>query len=641
MRKTLSALPIILGLIIILSSCRVQRLEPKIVVCPVPEQNCSPGAWKGIDQDTSVETSKVLGYYYRIEKVLDINSTSDEWGLSFIGGQSAVLTYTDNDRMKMMMVRMAHPNRGNPESGLNVSVEGHRGAVSARKGSLVFAAVPDPDPEMADGYDVYVEEVHDVFNEMSEGFEENYNIGRREEDTRILKYKSPYRDLKGNSRIYTGKLKGSNIIDIAELDNINYDVLSWESQPALSPDGDVMFFVTDRETQTKGTEIWVTSKDKSGNWRKPVNAGEIINSRCDELTPFVTPDGKELLFASTGHETVGGYDLFSVKISQEFWKDSDIGFTDKMIANNNYFSGLKNFRPPVNTPYDELFPSCGLDKDSIFYYSSNQFSADAGGFDIYVRHKIPSPYLSKEKRRTDDINVAFTDPVIKHTEVVPDVPFFNLGGTVYSEVSKEPVPNADVIVKDGDTKEVTQQTKTDDKGVYSVELEKGREFEITAQTEDLFFDSFKLRVEKEDTTTVIKKDFNLPAKLELRINFPFDNWDSPYRFALDSNGNETNRSWEEEITLLADNILLFKDQISKIIIVGHTDLSGSAAYNKTLGKRRVNFIFENLIKRGVPEAMLDVKSAGEDEPLVKREDESKDEYYKRLRRVTLEKVLKN
>jgi outer membrane protein OmpA-like peptidoglycan-associated protein len=127
--------------------------------------------------------------------------------------------------------------------------------------------------------------------------------------------------------------------------------------------------------------------------------------------------------------------------------------------------------------------------------------------------------------------------------------------------------------------------------------------------------------------------------LTLRINFPTDIFDNPYRYTLDSNGVETVQTWQMQLDNLAENIIKSKDKLKIIVLTGHTDDIGSAGYNLTLGKKRVDFVKDELIKRGVPEALLETKSAGKSKPLVKRETEEIEMYRMRLRRVELSKVL--
>jgi outer membrane protein OmpA-like peptidoglycan-associated protein len=126
----------------------------------------------------------------------------------------------------------------------------------------------------------------------------------------------------------------------------------------------------------------------------------------------------------------------------------------------------------------------------------------------------------------------------------------------------------------------------------------------------------------------------------MRINFPLDEYQNPYKYTLDSLGTETNRTWEEELHLLTTNILKSKAKIKKIILVGHTDDIASEEYNIQLGRRRVQFVISELIKLGVPQELLEGRSAGKNEPLTRLDNEDISIYRKRLRRVTLEKILK-
>ena len=80
--------------------------------------------------------------------------------------------------------------------------------------------------------------------------------------------------------------------------------------PAISPDGARLYFVSDMEYGQGGRDIWYTEKS-GGKWGQPVNAGETINTRGDEMFPFFRDNG-ELYFSSTGHSGFGGLDIFKV-----------------------------------------------------------------------------------------------------------------------------------------------------------------------------------------------------------------------------------------------------------------------------------------------------------------------------------------
>lgn len=76
---------------------------------------------------------------------------------------------------------------------------------------------------------------------------------------------------------------------------------TWESQPAFHPRGTILFFVSNRRKDaaagTGDMNIWYTVRDDDGNWRNPTLLRDITTSG-DEMSPFVSPDGRYLYFAS-------------------------------------------------------------------------------------------------------------------------------------------------------------------------------------------------------------------------------------------------------------------------------------------------------------------------------------------------------
>ncbi|MEZ4937467.1 MAG: tetratricopeptide repeat protein [Crocinitomicaceae bacterium] len=94
----------------------------------------------------------------------------------------------------------------------------------------------------------------------------------------------------------------------------------YEGTAVLSPDGETMYFVSERKGGKGESDIWMANK--AGNdWGKPVNLGDSINTPFRETTPFITSDGKYLLFASKGHEqNMGGYDIFVSKKGRDGWE---------------------------------------------------------------------------------------------------------------------------------------------------------------------------------------------------------------------------------------------------------------------------------------------------------------------------------
>ena len=84
----------------------------------------------------------------------------------------------------------------------------------------------------------------------------------------------------------------------------------WESQPTISPDGRELYFVSNRPGGYGDMDIWKSVLTEQGTFSEPVNLGSTINTRYDEMSPFIHTDNQSLYFASKGHPGMGDFDLF-------------------------------------------------------------------------------------------------------------------------------------------------------------------------------------------------------------------------------------------------------------------------------------------------------------------------------------------
>ncbi len=129
---------------------------------------------------------------------------------------------------------------------------------------------------------------------------------------------------------------------------ISNDTLSAYAHPAISPDGEWLYFVSDMPGGRGGLDIWRVRLTAAGMGGVE-NLGSPINTEGDEAFPAFRPNG-DFYFSSNGHPGLGGYDIFIAKIGPDRKyhlehpgyplnsQGDDFGITFEGIYNRGYFS---------------------------------------------------------------------------------------------------------------------------------------------------------------------------------------------------------------------------------------------------------------------------------------------------------------
>lgn len=168
-------------------------------------------------------------------------------------------------------------------------------------------------------------------------------------------------DSYGRGDIYTSDFVDGEWTSPVNLGNI-VNTSTMESQPCISADGNELYFVRYSRTY-ESTDIYV-SELYQGKWTNPKPV-KTANSKGNEMSPFIHPDGNTLYFASDGLPGMGGYDIFMCKkLSKDEWSEP---------VNLGY---------PINSEKDEI--SFAVSSDGKKAYISTNRDGGMGGFDIYV-----------------------------------------------------------------------------------------------------------------------------------------------------------------------------------------------------------------------------------------------------------------
>lgn len=93
------------------------------------------------------------------------------------------------------------------------------------------------------------------------------------------------------------------------------DTLSSYAHPAISPDGEWLYFTSDMPGGKGGLDIWRVRITPAG-YGGVENLGEPVNTPGDEVFPTFRPNG-DLYFSSNGHPGLGGLDIFIAKVGKD------------------------------------------------------------------------------------------------------------------------------------------------------------------------------------------------------------------------------------------------------------------------------------------------------------------------------------
>lgn len=337
------------------------------------------------------------------------------------------------------------------------------------------------------------------------------------------------------------------------LNNSGYSI----QHPALSPNGAILYFASDKAGGLGGMDIYASQKQPDGSWGEPVNCGSNINSADDEVFPVVRSDGR-LYFSSKGHIGMGGLDIFT--------------------ANGSYneFEVAENLKTPVNSSKDDF--SIYFTEDLKGYLASNR----AGGMGL------------------DDIYSFVITPA------KPATPFYTIEGEVTDKSTGSILSNVEVLLLNKTTNEQVS-TISDVQGKFHFDLAPGMEYVVTGNQNDYYS-----KQEGSISTVGIKESTVFNVKFELErskdtymvklknIYYNFDKWNI-----------------RPDASVELNKVVSFMNNMPNISIElrSHTDSRGKAIYNKWLSQKRAESAVGYLVKKGVGTSRLTAVGLGETELL--------------------------
>ena len=221
------------------------------------------------------------------------------------------------------------------------------------------------------------------------------------------------------------------------------------AHPAISPDGETLYFVSNISGGIGGNDIWMVRKE-GGEWGTPKNLGEEINTPGNEVFPYVHPDGT-LYFSSDGRVGLGGLDIFKAK------KDELGSWV------------VENLKSPINSVEDDFGIVFEAGSERGFFSSSRK---GRGNDDIYSFVLPPLEFAANGVVRDDQTNQLLTGA--KVTVVGSD------GITIESTTKEDGAfrfmlkPSTDYVFIAGKEGYLRGKARESTKG-----LDQSREFDVT------------------------------------------------------------------------------------------------------------------------------------------------------------------
>ena len=333
---------------------------------------------------------------------------------------------------------------------------------------------------------------------------------------------------------------------------------AWESQPCLSPDKRDIYFASRRPGGFGGADIYVSHLQPNGRWSDAENLGPSINTTGDEQCPFIHADNQTLYFTSNVLPGYGDEDLFVVR-----------------KGNDGSWGTPKNLGYPINTIDREGTLFIAADGKTAYYASDR--AAGKGGLDIY------SFDLREDVRPSKTLWVK---------------------GKVFDKKTSAGLPSAVELI-DLNTRQLVSKVQTDEKGNYLITLPIGKDYAFNVNRKGyLFFsDNFSLTTTSPDSTekNIALQPIEVNASVVLKNIF------------FDINKYEIKTTSQVELDKIVQ--LLTDNPTVKIRLAGHTDNIANPADNLKLSENRSKAVINYLVSKGIDAKRLSYNGFGASQPV--------------------------
>lgn len=329
-------------------------------------------------------------------------------------------------------------------------------------------------------------------------------------------------------------------------------------QPFVTQDGKYLLFASDRSGGFGGFDLWMAELDATGMPSNPVNLGAAINTKYDEQAPYYHTPSQTLVFSTNGRIGMGGFDFFYSKGSFNTWAEP------------------VNFGYPVNSV-----------KDDIYFTSQGD-----------AKNILGSVLLSSDRAAECCLEL-FSLKKVR--------PLKQITGLVAACETNQPLAGATLNIVDADNRPVFTTTIGED-GSYTFTMDDYMPLKATAVKEG--YRSAELA-------------FNAPGDVEAELlcnpviclaKVPVVGTTE----VMDNIYYEFNKAYLLDASFASlDKLVNTLNENPNMIIEigGHTDSKGNDQYNLKLSEQRAQSVVDYLISKGISKDRLQAKGYGETKPI--------------------------
>ncbi len=349
----------------------------------------------------------------------------------------------------------------------------------------------------------------------------------------------------------------------------------WEGQPSLSADGRVLYFSSSRKGGLGGYDIWMATKDEAGKWTKAQNLGNQINTKFDEISPFIHVNNQTLYFASNGYAGFGGYDIYqSDKLKMGWATPLNLGY-------------------PLND-FEDQFSFFVTSDGSKAYFSK----ADVGNHGLSKIYQTTIPEKIQIRRKS-----------------------YTVKGAVRDNETGRPIKARIELTSVIDNEKISVLESDSLDGSYLFVLTKGANYSLFVSANGYLFKTYTFHVDSTSKPVPIQLDIDLkpirPRASAVLNNIFFD----VNKFDVKP---ESFSELENAIKFLQLNSTL------TIEVAGHTDNAGLEEYNLKLSQKRAQAVIDYLVQKGIDKQRLQSNGYGSTKPVAKNDTEANRQLNRRI-----------